>query len=64
MIALAKYCFKWHSLVRNYFLIENISVGRCVILCAIFGKSVKHTFLVEKCILLKKKDVYKFSFAF
>ena len=41
----------------------STSVGRCVIPCAFFGKSVKH-FLVEKCILFKKKDVYNSSLAF
>ena len=29
-----------------------ISVGRCVILCAFFGKSVKHTFSCRKMYLV------------
>ena len=43
---------------------RGISVGRCVIPCAYFCKSVKHTFFVEKSILFKKKDVYNFKHLF
>ena len=46
------------------FEFENDSVGRCLIPCAFFGKSVKHIFSVEKCILIKKKGVYNFSLTF
>ena len=40
------------------------SVCRCVIPCAFFGKSVNIHFLVQKCILFKKKYVYIFFLAF
>ena len=40
------------------------SVGRCVIPCAFLVKVSNIHFLVEKCIMIKKKDVYNFSLAF
>ena len=43
---------------------RNTSVGRCVIPCAFLVKVSNIHFLVEKCILLKKKDVYNFFLAF
>ena len=41
----------------------SISVGRCGILCRFLVKVSNIHFLVEECILFKKKDVYNFSFA-
>ena len=39
-----------------------LSVGRCVIPCAFFGKSANIHFLVEKYILNKKKRCLHFFF--
>ena len=36
----------WNGLEMNG--VKSISVGRCVIPCAFFGKSVKHTFSCRK----------------
>ena len=44
--------------------LHSFSVGRCVILCAFLGKSVKHTFSCKKCILFKKKMFPFFSCSF
>ena len=38
--------------------IRVLSVGRCVIPCAFFGKSVKYTFSCRKYILNKKKKMF------
>ena len=43
---------------------EPYSVGRCVIRVHFLVKVSNIHFLVEKCILFKKKDVYNFSLAF
>ena len=45
-------------------IIPSYSVGRCVIPWEFLGKSVKHIFSVEKCILFKKKDVSNFFLLF
>ena len=43
---------------------KTYSVGRCVIFCAFLLKVSNIHFLVEKCILFMKKDVYNFSLRF
>ena len=54
---------KFHHITENS-SISTSSVGRCVIPCAFLIKVSNIHFLVEKCILFKKKDVYNFSLAF
>ena len=44
--------------------INSNSAGRCVSLCAFLVKVANIHFLVGKCILLKKKDVYEFFLQF
>ena len=50
--------------IINVGAFSSNSVGRCVIPCAFLVKVSNIHFLVEKCILFKKKDVYNFSLAF
>ena len=43
-------------------LFKPLSVGRCVIPCAFFGKSIKHTFSCRKMYSAKEKRCLQFFF--
>ena len=54
----------WALTRENHRFRPPFSVGRCVIPCAFLVKVSNIHFLVEKCILFKKKDVYNFFWRF
>ena len=60
------YQFKPFNTIGSCIFVKNtilcISVGRCVIPCAFFGKSVKHTFSRRKMYPVEEKRCLQFFF--
>ena len=54
--------FKFLYMLRRKSVVSTDSVGRCVIPCAFFGKSVKHTFSCIKMCPVEEKRCLQFFF--